>query len=61
MQGGTLAELSALLGDEAKRERLLGDMIRGEVGIKGALDRARDLLTLFCEGLGEIPHGGQAG
>lgn len=57
----TLAALIALLRDEAKRERLLSDMIRGEQGIKGALDRAKDLLTLFCEGLGEIPHGGQAG
>jgi predicted nucleotidyltransferase len=60
-EGATLVELSALLGDEAKRERLLGDMIRGEEGIKGALDRARDRLTLFREGLGDIPHGGQAG
>jgi predicted nucleotidyltransferase len=60
-EGATMAELSALLGDEARRERLVGDMIRGEEGIKGALDRARDLLTLFCEGLGDIPHGGQAG
>lgn len=54
------AELSALLGDEARRERLVGDMIRGEEGIKGALDRARDRLTLFREGLGDIPPGGQA-
>jgi predicted nucleotidyltransferase len=60
-EGATLAELSALLGDEAKRERLVNDMIRGEEGIKGALDRARDRLTLFREGLGDIPHGGQAG
>lgn len=60
-EGATLAELSALLGEEAKRERLVNDMIRGEEGIKGALDRAKDLLTLFCEGLGDIPHGGQAG
>lgn len=60
-EGATLVGLSALLGDKAKRERLLSDMIRGEQGIKGALDRAKDLLTLFCEGLGEIPHGGQGG
>jgi hypothetical protein len=59
-EGATLAGLSALLGDEARRERLVGDMIRGEEGIKGALDRARDRLTLFREGLGDIPHGGQA-
>ncbi len=59
-EGATLAELSELLGEEARMERLLGDMIRGEEGIKGALDRARDLLMLFCEGLGDIPHGGQA-
>jgi predicted nucleotidyltransferase len=60
-EGQTLAELRALLGDGGKRERLVNDMIRGEEGIKEALDRARDRLTLFREGLGEIPHGGQAG
>ena len=59
-EGQTLAELRALLGDGGKRERLVNDMIRGEEGIKEALDRARDRLTLFREGLGEIPHGGQA-
>ena len=56
-----MAELRALLGDGGKRERLVNDMIRGEEGIEEALDRARDRLTLFREGLGEIPHGGQAG
>lgn len=60
-EGQTLAELRALLGDGGKRVRLVNDMIRGEEGIKEALDRARDRLTLFREGLGEIPHGGQAG
>jgi predicted nucleotidyltransferase len=59
-EGQTLAELRALLGDGGKRERLVNDMISGEEGIKEALDRARDRLRLFREGLGEIPHGGQA-
>ncbi|NQV09902.1 MAG: nucleotidyl transferase AbiEii/AbiGii toxin family protein [Cyanobacteria bacterium] len=59
-EGETSAELGALLGDETTRERLLSDMIRGEGGIRGALDRARDLLTLFCEGLVESPDEGQA-
>lgn len=55
-----MAKLRALLGDGGKRERLVNDMIRGEEGIKEALDRARDRLTLFREGLGDIPPGGQA-
>jgi predicted nucleotidyltransferase len=59
-QSSTLADLTSVLEDDATRQKLLLDMIRGEEGIRGALDRARDLLELFCEGLSDTPAGGKA-